>query len=134
MAAVVAAMDRTAYRRLDRRLWAAEDRAHEWGRYMRARSRAPCDWPEVTPIYRAMRTADPWLEAARRDPSDEPEWVAEFNTLVGKHMPVIRTFLRRRYVDGLTTDQARAGLNMSENRAREILRAFRESVWRAFFA
>lgn len=131
--AAVMQMDRSAYRRLDRRLWEAEDRAREWGRWVR-RNRAPCDWPEVTPIYRAMRHADPWLESARRDPVDEPDWLAEFNGLIGQHMPIVRTFLRRRYADGLTTEQARAGLNMSQHRANEILRQFRESVWRTFCA
>ena len=134
MAAVmVIDMDRSAYRRLDRRLWQAEDRAREWGRWMR-RNRAPCDWPEATPIYHAMRKADPWLEAARRDPADEPAWLAEFNAMVGQHMPVVRTFLRRRYVDGLTTDQARVGLNMSHRRANALLTEFRENVLRAFLA
>lgn len=122
MAAVM--IDRSAYRRLDRQYWQAEDMWREYGRHQR-RDRAPCDWPETTPIYQAMRSADPWLESARRDPAEEPAYMRELVAFVRVQQPIVQQFIRRRYVDGYTTEQARTGLNMSAHRANNLLTQLR---------
>lgn len=124
-------MDRSAYRRLDRSLWQAENRLQEWGRIVR-HDRAPCDWPSMSPIYRAMRSADPWLESARRDPVVEPEWFRDMVELVREQPAVVQTFMRRRWVDGLTTEQARSRLNMSASAAARVVRDVRYQVHRRF--
>lgn len=130
--AAVMHMDRTAYRRLGREWYGVEDRIRAWGRHVRM-DRAPCDWPAATPIYKAMRTRNKeWLGAARVDPYEEPDWMPDFVALVREQKPVLQTYLRRRYADGLTQDEARGGLNMSAAKASRIMAEFR-SIVRARF-
>jgi len=119
MVAVMA--DKSAFRRLRKSDYQAETRMIDWARIVR-RDRMPCDERGQNVLYNSIRAADPWLAAARNDPWQEPDWFREFNAeLRAKFEGVRMTFLRRRYVEQLTTDQARTGLNMSRHAAHKVL-------------
>lgn len=118
---VAVMVDRTAFRRLRKTEWQAETRLIDWARIVR-RDRAPCDERGKSVLYDSIRAADPWLTAARSDPWQEPDWFAEFNAQLRERFQGVRmTFLRRRYVEHLPTDQARLGLNMSRHAAHKVL-------------
>jgi hypothetical protein len=126
MAAVmVASMDRTAYRRLDRTLHAAETALQEWGALRRG-DHAPNGLPGQAPFYSGMHKT--WLDAARTDAPHEPHWMPLMVALYCRQTPLVQTFMRLRWQHGRTTDQARARLGMSVRKANDLVREIRESV------
>ncbi len=120
-------MDRTAFRRLDPALHAAEEALLEWGRW-RSRDRAPNDLPGQAPFYAAMHKE--WLEAARTDPPADHPWMARMVAYYQAQSPIVQTFMRLRWQHGRSLDQVRVRLNMSVRRATETQRTVREHVAR----
>lgn len=128
---VAVMVERTAFRRLDASLHAAENALIEWGRW-RNRDRAPNDIYGQAPFYSGM--AKDWLLDARTDPPQEPDWMPLMVQFYVRQAPLVQEFMRLRWQHGRTTDQTRAKLRMSVRKANDLVRMLRDAVRRDVLA